>query len=153
MIVRTADRPDLVPVVACWLWHEFWQHGGHTLGHVRNIVAASTAETGPQQTFVLLVADVPVGTASLVAHDLGSRPELTPWLAGMFVVREVRGRGHAAHLIAAVEAAAWAAAIPSLWLYTHSAERIYARVGWHTAEYFDRNGKTFALMRRDLAVC
>ena len=30
-ITRTADRPDLVPIVARWLWHEFWQHDGYTL--------------------------------------------------------------------------------------------------------------------------
>ncbi len=101
----------------------------------RNVIGASTAASGPQQTFVLLVDEAPVGVASLVAHDLDSRPELTPWLAGVFVVPEARGRGHAAHLIAAVEAAGRAAAIPSLWLYTHSAERIYARVGWRTVEY------------------
>ncbi len=30
-IVRMADRPNLVPVVAGWLWDIFWRQGGYTL--------------------------------------------------------------------------------------------------------------------------
>ena len=149
-IVRTADRPDLLPVVAGWLWQEFWRRGGHTLEHVQTVFAGSTAEVGPQQTFVLLVGDAPVGTASLVEHDLDARPDLTPWLAGVFVAPDQRGRGYAAHLIAAVEDACRAAAIPTLWLYTRNSERIYARVGWRTVEVFDYRDRPVALMRRDL---
>ena len=82
---------------------------------------------------------------------LAERPDLTPWLAGVFVVPEARRRGYAARLIAAVEQAGRAGSIPTLWLYTSSAERIYARAGWRTVETFDRRGKPTALMRRDLA--
>ena len=116
VIVRTADRTDLVPVVARWLWEEFSRQSGRPLERVHERIAASTATCGPPQTFVLLVDDRPIGTASLVDHDLDTRPDLTPWLAGVFVVPEARGRGHAARLIGAVEAAGRAAAIPSLWL-------------------------------------
>jgi GNAT superfamily N-acetyltransferase len=151
-IVRTADRPDLLPVVAGWLWQEFWRRGGYTLDHVQTVFARSTAEVGPQQTFVLLIDGEPVGTASLVEHDLDTRPDLTPWLAGVFVAPDARGHGYAAHLIAAVEDACRAAAIPTLWLYTLSAERIYARVGWRTVEVFDRRGRPASLMRRDFEV-
>jgi GNAT superfamily N-acetyltransferase len=150
VIVRTADRPDLVPVVARWLWEEFSRQSGRPLEHVHERIAASTAGSGPPQTFVLLIDDEPVGTASLVGHDLDTRPDLTPWLAGVFVVPEARGCGHAARLIKTVEAAGRAAAIRSLWLYTHAAERIYARANWHTVEYFDHRGRICALMRREL---
>jgi GNAT superfamily N-acetyltransferase len=102
------------------------------------------------RTLVLLVDDEPVGTASLTAHDLDERPDLTPWLAGMFVASHVRGRGYAARLVAAVEEEARRASITTLWLYTNTAERIYARVGWRTVETVLHNGKPFALMRRDL---
>jgi GNAT superfamily N-acetyltransferase len=150
VVIRTADRPDLVPVVARWLWDAFSRHSGRPLEHVQERVAASTATCGPPQTFVLLVDDEPVGTASLVAHDLDTRPDLTPWLAGVFVVPEARGRGHARHLIETVEAAGRAAAIRSLWLYTRAAERIYARAGWRTVEYFNHRDRICALMRREL---
>ena len=90
--------------------------------------------------------------ASLVKHDLDERPDLTPWLAGVFVVPHARRQGHAARLIAAVERTAKAASIAALWLYTANAEHIYARAGWRTVEVFELNGRSYALMRRDLAL-
>jgi predicted GNAT family acetyltransferase len=102
------------------------------------------------QSFVLLVDDEPVGTASITAHDLEERPDLTPWLAGVFVVPEARGQGYACQLVAAVEEEARRASISTLWLYTNTAERIYARVGWRTVETILHDGKPHALMRRDL---
>jgi GNAT superfamily N-acetyltransferase len=149
--LRTADRPELLPVAALWLWEAFWRAGGHTLEHVEGVFARSVATVVPQQTFVLLDDGEPIGTASLVAHDLEARPELTPWLAGVFVVPHARQRGHATRLTQAVEDACRSAAIPTLWLYTLSAERLYARAGWVTVENFDRHGRPAALMRRDLS--
>jgi GNAT superfamily N-acetyltransferase len=150
-IVTIADRPDLVPMVAQWLWHEWWQDDGYTLEQTRAAVAASISRSGPPQTFVLLVDGEPIGTASLVAHDLDERPDLTPWLAGVFVIPEARGRGHVIHLIQAVEAACRSAAIPIVWLYTACAERVYARAGWRSVEAIQRSGRrSVMLMRRDL---
>ena len=152
LIVRIADRPDLVPTVADWLWHEWWRDAGETLEATRNAVAASVSPSGPPQTFVLLVDGEPVGTASLVGHDLDERPALTPWLAGVFVVPEARGRGQVMHLIRAVEDACRSAEIGTVWLYTANAERVYARAGWHIAEVIQRYGRrqVITLMRRDL---
>jgi N-acetylglutamate synthase-like GNAT family acetyltransferase len=71
-------------------------------------------------------------------------------LAGVFVAPHVRGRGYARRLVAAVEEEARTGQISTLWLYTNTAERVYARVGWRTVETVLHNGKPFALMRRDL---
>jgi GNAT superfamily N-acetyltransferase len=151
LIVRIADRPDLVPTVAQWLWHEWWRDDGESLEATRSAVAASVSASGPPQTFVLLVNGEPVGTASLVAHDLDERPELTPWLAGVFVIPEARGRGHVMHLIRAVEDACRSAGIGTVWLFTADAERVYARAGWHSVEVIERQGRRpVTLMRRDL---
>lgn len=148
-IVTTSDRPDLAPLTARWRWEEFVRDSG---GPFDDVLAdarstAATVQLMPR-TFVLLVDGNPVGTASLVAHDLDERPDLSPWLAGMFVVPSARGQGYAGRLVAAVEQEAAAAAIPMLWHYTEKAERIYARVGWETVETIQYNGRSFALMRR-----
>ena len=93
-IVRIADRPDLVPTVADWLWHEWWRDDGETPEATRDAAAASMSPSGAPQTFVLLDDGEPIGTASLVAHDLDERPDRTGWLAGVFIVPDARGRGH-----------------------------------------------------------
>ena len=152
-IVRIADRPDLVPLVAQWLWDEWHQDAGDTFESLRDAVAASVSPSGPPQTFVLLVDDQPVGTASLVAHDLDERPHLTPWLAGVLVVPQARGQGHAIHLIQAVEVACRSAGVGTVWLHTADAERVYARAGWHTVEVVQRQGRRpVTLMRRDITL-
>jgi hypothetical protein len=146
LIVRIADWPDLVPIVASWLWNEWWHQDGYTLEQTHDAVAGSVSPSGPPQSFVLLVDGKPTGTASLVVHDLDERPDLSPWLAGVFISPEARGRGHVIHLIQAVEAA-----IPVVWLYTAGAERVYARAGWHSVESVQRRGRRpVTLMRRDL---
>ena len=120
---------------------------------VTHYVALSSEGSDIPQTFVLLHDGTPIGTSSLVAEDLKERPSLTPWMASVFVVPEARRRGHVIPLIQAVEAAAVAASIPTLWLHTENAQRIYAQAGWRTVEIVDRKGKTaVTVMRRDFAV-
>lgn len=151
-IVPTTARPDLAETTARWRWEAFARHAGRSLADVLDAERRVAATSAPMpRTLVLLAAGAPVGMASLVAHDLDERPDLTPWLAGVFVAAHARGRGRAACLVAAVETLAAASAIPTLWLYTRRAERIYARIGWRTVEAFDHRGARHALMRRDLA--
>jgi GNAT superfamily N-acetyltransferase len=149
-IVSTTDRRDLVPVVANWLWDEFGRANGRTLEQVNERIAGFVATVGLPRAFVLLLDGVPAGTASYVAQDLEDRPDLTPWLAGVVVAPAFRGRGLAASLVRAVEDAARADSVSTLWLYTWSAERVYARIGWRTVEHFERRGVRNALMVREL---
>ena len=149
-VVSTTERPDLVPTVAGWVWEEFWRSHGHTLEQTAEAVAATVAARDLPQTYVLLLDEWPVGTATLAARDLEERPDLTPWLAGVFVAPDWRGRGYAALLVSAVENVCLQRSIATLWLYTRNAERIYARCGWRTVETIPRKGRTYALMRRDL---
>lgn len=149
-IVTTAERPDLAPVVAAWLWESFARARGRSFEETLEAVQASVMASSMPRTFVLLVDDRPVGTASLAEQDLEERPDLTPWLADVFVEPESRGRGLAADLIAAVENECRKMAIPTLWLYTRTAENVYARAGWRTVAAVAHNAKSYALMRRDL---
>jgi GNAT superfamily N-acetyltransferase len=149
-VTSTSERPDLVPLVARWLWDAFWSESGKSSDDLLEAVRKSVTARPMPRTFILLANGEPVGTASLVAHDLDERPDLGPWLAGMFVVPHARGQGYAARLIAAVEAEACAASISTLWLYTNTAEHIYVRAGWQTAGTIQHNGKPFVLMRREI---
>ncbi len=149
-IVTTAERPDLAPVVASWLWDSFARARGRSFEETLEAVQASVTASLMPRTFVLLVDGRPVGTASLAEQDLEARPDLTPWLAAVFVEPESRGRGLAADLIAAVEDECRKRSIPTLWLYTRTAENVYTRAGWRKVETVARNSKSYALMRREL---
>ena len=150
VITTIRQRPDLLPVAAEWLWREWWRARGQTLDQTRAVYADCYAEIGPPQMFVLLSGEMLVGTATLARKDLEERPDLTPWLAGVFVIPEARGRGYVSHLLRAFDEACRAAAIEKAWLYTNTAERVYLRAGWAVAEIIQRHNKLpTTLMRRD----
>ena len=149
-VVTTVERPDLIGVAAEWIWRAFWKKNGYTLEQIRALVMSSDAVIGPSQCMLLLVDGAPVGTAGLIESDLDSRPELTPWLAAMYVQPESRGRGYALELIRAAENAAVAAGYSRVWLYTFVAERLYLKAGWQSVEQFETGGAQAVLMRRDL---
>ena len=149
--MTTAERPELLPPVARWLHEAFYREGGYTYEGTLADISRPTAAIGPPQYFVLLRDDVAIGTATLDEADLKERPELTPWLANVFVVPEARGHGHVHMLIGAVEAACRTADVATLWLHTNTAERVYARGGWVAVERVTRADKPLVtLMRRDL---
>ena len=108
-IVTLGDRPDLAPIITEWIWQEWSRHDGYTFEQTLEYIEASSARQDIPQTFVLLVDGEPVGTSSLVAADMKERPDLTPWMASVFVIPAARRQGHVIPLIQAVEAAAVAA--------------------------------------------
>ncbi len=150
-IVSLVDRPDLLPTLAHWAWHAFWGPDEHTLEEVLRAYAASTRPGHRQQSFMALEGATPLGTASLVEQDLAERPNLTPWLAAVYTLPEHRGHGVATSLLHAVEDAARARGDATLWLYTHTAEPLYARLGWLVHERVPRQAAPeVAVMRRTL---
>ena len=149
-IIAVPDRPDLAPTVASWLVEAFERRpGGRTVEEMAALLLAPPI--GPEETFVLLDGEVPAGTASLTHSDLASRPDLTPWLAGVFVLPAYRRRGHAAALVRHVEGFASTAGVQVLWLYTAAAELLYARLGWERVGLEQDRGQDVVLMRRRLA--
>jgi GNAT superfamily N-acetyltransferase len=148
-IVAVSDQPELAPMVATWLLDEFGHRGSPT--HEGMVARILAPRIGPEETFVLFENDIPVATASLARKDLDSRPDLTPWLAGVVVQLAFRGRGYATALVRHVEARARAASVSTLWLNTWTAESLYARLGWERVGMEKGNSQEVVLMRRDLA--
>ena len=150
-IVSIVDRPDLVGVAAAWQWEQWGRKNGAPLATVEAFIAAHIAVIGVPQCFVLLDGGVPAAVATLEAHDLDARPDLSPWLANLVVDPAFRGRGHAIRLVRHTEAACRAAGLPRLYLNTESAKELYGRLGWvdiGTAPHFDH---VVTIMVRELA--
>jgi GNAT superfamily N-acetyltransferase len=148
-IVTVSNRPDLAPLVAAWRVEAFGYPGGWTVEELTALLLAPPV--GPEETFVLLDQHRPVGTASLLHEDLDTRPDLTPWLAGLFVEPAFRGRGYGSMLVRRLEAFARDAAVPVMWLYTSTAEPLYARLGWQRMGLEQERGQEVVLMKRLLS--
>lgn len=139
-IKNIADHPELIETVARWQFEE-WGHN-----HPGDSVAARMAEIGAQTdpdriptTAVALDGDEPLGAASIVADDMAPHPELTPWLASVYVAPAARGRGVASALVRYIVAKAAALGVPRLYLYTADASRLYEKLGWRAiaTEHFE----------------
>jgi len=96
--------------------------------------------------------DVALGTAALRVHDLEGREDLSPWLGGVFVQPQYRGRGIATALCGMVEAKAAAMGITRLYLFTHGQESLYERMGWERLEPVVWHGHPCTIMTKVLDV-
>ena len=70
----------------------------------------------------------------LIPQDMDTRPDLSPWLGGVFTAPEARGRGVGSALSQHVMQRAAELGFSRLHLYTPDAEAFYARLGWVTLE-------------------
>ncbi len=146
-----ADRPEYVPALA--VWHR--QEWGHLRPDesVEGRAAKLRAWSGHRQIPTVLIAtvqDTLLGSAMLVAHDMDTRMQWTPWLAGVVVAPENRGRGIGASLVEQAAREASALGFRTLYLYTFSTEEYYARLGWEQIERDSYLGAVVTIMSRSL---
>lgn len=142
-----ADRPEFLRTLA------EWQHG--EWGYLRpgDTVEARMTRLGGwgerdriPLTVVAHDNGELLGSASLIAHDMDTRMELTPWLAGVFVAPEHRRRGIGAALVRRIMAEAGRLNVPVLYLYTVHSEKFYANLGWSLQEHTAYREQNIAIM-------
>ena len=92
-----------------------------------------------------------VGMVSLKFHDMDTRPDLDPWLGGLLVLPEWRNRGVGTMLMHRATEKARRLNISRLYLWTHSAEALYHKLGWQVVERSDYFGKEAVVMQIDLS--
>lgn len=144
-IENIADHPALIEIVARWQWEE-WGH----LDPADSLAARITGlrdQTDPDRiptAYIALAGDEPLGTASLVRHDMDTHRELSPWLASVYVTPAARGRGVASALVRRVVRQAATLGITRLYLYTPDAQGLYEKLGWQVigTEHFEGHGVT-----------
>lgn len=149
--VTTSERPDLSAVTGLWRWNAFFSDGEISFDALMAREQAAAADSSLLPTvFVLLDSGKPIGMVALCDDDLDDRPDLNPWLGGLYVTPEHRGKGHARRLIAKLEAFAGQAAIRRLSLYSASAVNLYRSAGWTTVETFNCDGAVLHIMQKSL---
>lgn len=148
-LVRLADRPELVEVCAAWGFGNWGSQSGGTLQRALDTYTLPMHDDD-YETVVAVRHGKAVGMASLWPSDYPRRPDLTPWLAALFVHPEHRGLGLSVRLSEAVEAAAVARGHERLHLITEHHERLYSKSGWVTLENVRSVHGPAALMSKTL---
>jgi len=146
-----ADRPDFIPALACGTmvqWREVWPE--------RSLdwrIARFQAHLNRKSLPIAWVAhedDTVFGTASLRTADIDGFENLTPWLGGVFVFPQHRGRGVGAALCRTVEREAARRGASNLYLGTFDNLEWYRSMGWRSIEQLTLQGRGCHLMAKSI---
>ncbi|MBX3747841.1 MAG: GNAT family N-acetyltransferase [Verrucomicrobiae bacterium] len=143
-----ADSRQFLPELARWHHEEWgWLHPGDTV-EARAVRLEGECGRGAIPTvLVAMEGQKLLGSSMLVAQDMESRPQWSPWLASVFVAPDRRGEGIGTALVRRAMEEAARMKVGRLYLYTPSAERFYTRLGWSLIERTPYHGAEVAVMQ------
>src|SRR5437764_1133553 len=98
-IVQLARCPEQRLTVATWIYQEWWSEKVDGPKAISCKLMQHLQEDRVPLTLIAMIDDQPVGCASIIRHDLELRPELSPWLATVFVGPRFRKRGVGSALV------------------------------------------------------
>jgi len=101
---------------------------------------------------VALENDELIGSAMLVDRDMESHLHLTPWLAGVFVRPQFRGKNIGKALVKRIEDDAHSLGIRALYLYSPSTRGFYEQLGWKVIDRCEYLGTNVVVMSKNLVV-
>ncbi|MGE5221828.1 MAG: GNAT family N-acetyltransferase [Omnitrophica WOR_2 bacterium] len=147
-----ADCAEYLPMVASWVFDE-WGHemdGMTQEGHTAEFRGHLNRDRIPL-TIIALLDGQPAGTASIYDQDMEEiHPELSPWLAAVYVPPQYRDQGIGSELVKAIEEIAKKLQIRELYLFTPDKELFYTRLGWSVLEKTGYRGRLQVVMHKSL---
>lgn len=147
-IRELVDDPELIRLTVDWHLPEF--DPGGDVGMWLRAREHEARGDGVPNAWVAFVEDVPVGCVSLIAHNMDTHLELSPWLAALFVLPDHRGLGICSALVRTCEEEATALGTRTLYLFTSQAHDFYQRLGWVDLAEDHYEGERVTIMSRAL---
>ena len=145
-----ADYPDMILTCASWAYGQWGCQSGGSLKHaVARFTEGANKERIPL-TLVALDKKKPVGMISLWKSDFNKRPDLSPWVASLFVHPFYRSNHIASFLIEKLEVEARRLGYIRLFLVTEEAKNLYIRHKWEELEQVKTIHGQAVLMSKDL---
>lgn len=146
-IAYLANYPQHLPTVAAWHYTE-WGHLNPSDSIPLRIerLRQHMGRPGIPTTLIAVEHDTVLGSASLVVNDLRTHPDLTPFLASVYVAPDYRRRGIASALVRQAMAVVQQLGIPTFYLITPDQQQLYARLGWQPQAEVTYRGERVTLM-------
>jgi N-acetylglutamate synthase-like GNAT family acetyltransferase len=124
-------RPEFFDRVADRIWQAWWRPSGVPPDYIRGRLRENIDATDIPFALVAHDRDEFLGTASVIASDLAERPQLTPWVAAVWVEEHGRRRGIGAALVARAAADCFALGVGRAYLCARPERAgFYQRLGW-----------------------
>lgn len=118
-IVDLSTCPQHIPLVAQWIYNEFWaDKQEHTTASLEERLQCAARCEGIPVSLLALVSGQPVGTVNLIECDDDRRTHLRPWLAALYVAPAYRYRGVGSSLVRAIQQKALSLGEAELYLGT-----------------------------------
>ncbi len=130
-IYNLAEKKQYLDLVTKWLWEEWGKDKSYEYAQYQ--MRHNVREDRIPMTFIALADGQPVGSVSLWLNDLRCRQDLSPWLASLFVVKEMRNKGVGQKLQERAELETKKLNYPQLYLFTQH-EGYYEKSGWDFLE-------------------
>lgn len=147
-IINLTEAPEHIPIIAAW-HHAQWGYlnpGGTLEARVEKMQRYLKGAAMPAM-YICVDDKHPVGTAALVESDMDSHPELSPWLASVYVNPDYRNRGVGAMLVKRVVSEAKAQGLSPLYLFTPDRATFYQGLGWQFIGQESYRGGEATLMK------
>jgi N-acetylglutamate synthase-like GNAT family acetyltransferase len=93
------QRPEFFDSVADRIWQAWWKADGHPLDYISGRLRENLSVAPIPFALVAHDGEAFLGTSSVISSDLAERPQLTPWVAAVWVEPQARGRGIGAALV------------------------------------------------------
>ena len=149
-IVDLKDSADCLPTLA--LWHQGeWSdlNPGETIQHRIERMQLYLDDNFIPSTFVAKDKTI-LGSASIVSNDMETRPDLSPWLASVYVAPEHRQNGIGRLLVLHVMSRAKTEGINKLYLFTTDKKGYYQKLGWDINSIVQYHGHEVTIMQTTL---
>ncbi len=146
-IEHLGKRIECIPTLASWI-HSEWGYlmPDMSVDCIQENFKKHLVPHQIPQAFVAIRENKPVGTASLVAHDMTTRMELSPWLAAVYVESEARRQGIGAQLVKTVMQEAKTLGLEKFYLFTPDQMNFYRFLGWKELEEIEYRGEQVTIM-------
>ena len=129
------QRPEFFESVADRIWQAWWMPTGYPLEYIRGRLAENMQDTPIPLALVAHDGGVFLGTASVIASDLDERPDLSPWVAAVWVEESARGHGVGTALVDAATRTCFALDFRRAYLCARARMTdFYERLGWTIIE-------------------
>jgi predicted N-acetyltransferase YhbS len=97
---------------------------------------------------VALQGGQPLGSASLVQHDMDTHPEWSPWLASVYVASPYRRQGIGTALVERIVGEARRMDVERMYLFTPDRASFYRQLGWKTLAREEYHGDFVTIMEK-----
>jgi GNAT superfamily N-acetyltransferase len=141
-------HPDFIPILSQW-HHEQWSYlnPSRTVEDRIKEFKQETTGKGIPVTFVAMSENVLLGSSSIVANDMDTRMDLSPWLASVYVAPQHREQGVGSALVRRTVEEAKKLEIETFYLFTPDREKFYKRLGWTVLEVSEYRGENNVIMK------